>query len=137
MRTTHLLYRHGFRSSPMSTKAQKMAVIMQQRYPAVQWWCPQLPPSPRAAMQLVMNGVASWQREAGFEGLAVVGSSLGGFYATAVAERLGCKAVLLNPAVEPAQVLARKIAFILNPVSLTSCAPCMPGRCMPQKITWR
>ena len=109
MRTTHLLYLHGFRSSPMSTKAQKMAVIMQQRYPAVQWWCPQLPPSPRAAMQLVMNGVACWQREAGFDGLAVVGSSLGGFYATAVAERLGCKAVLLNPAVEPARDLSPHI----------------------------
>ena len=41
--------------------------------------------------------------------MAVVGSSLGGFYATAVAERLGCRAVLLNPAVEPARDLSRHI----------------------------
>lgn len=86
-----------------------MAAIVQQRHPAVHWWCPQLPPSPRLAMRQIMDGVAHWSREAGFEGLAVMGSSLGGFYATAVAERLGCKAVLLNPAVDPARDLSHHI----------------------------
>jgi uncharacterized protein len=109
MRTTHLLYLHGFRSSPHSTKAQKMATIVRQRFPDVRWWCPQLPPSPAAALQSLMDGIATWPQEAGFESLAVIGSSLGGFYATAVAERLGCKAVLLNPAVDPARDLARYI----------------------------
>jgi uncharacterized protein len=33
--------------------------------------------------------------------LTLVGSSLGGFYATVMAERLGCRAALLNPAVHP------------------------------------
>jgi predicted esterase YcpF (UPF0227 family) len=41
--------------------------------------------------------------------MAVVGSSLGGFYATALAERTGCRAVLLNPAVAPARDLARHV----------------------------
>jgi predicted esterase YcpF (UPF0227 family) len=41
--------------------------------------------------------------------MAVVGSSLGGFYATWVAEETGCRAVLLNPAVHPARDLARYI----------------------------
>lgn len=41
--------------------------------------------------------------------MAVIGSSLGGFYATVVAERTGCPAVLLNPAVEPARDLAAHI----------------------------
>lgn len=109
MRTTHLLYLHGFRSSPQSMKAQKMAAIVRQRHPAVHWWCPQLPPSPEAALRGVMDEIAGWPRQAGFQNLAVVGSSLGGFYATAVAERTGCKAVLLNPAVEPARDLARYI----------------------------
>jgi len=109
MRTTHLLYLHGFRSSPQSMKAQKMAAIVRQRHPAVRWWCPQLPPSPAAALRGVMDTIAGWPLEAGFESLAVVGSSLGGFYATAVAERTGCKAVLLNPAVEPARDLAHYI----------------------------
>jgi len=109
MPTTHLLYLHGFRSSPQSAKAKKMAAIVRQRHPSVRWWCPQLPPSPREALQAIMDGIAGWPREAGFESLAVVGSSLGGFYATAVAERTGCKAVLLNPAVDPARDLGSYI----------------------------
>jgi predicted esterase YcpF (UPF0227 family) len=102
---THLLYLHGFRSSPQSFKAQRMAARVKARHPAVTWWCPQLPPSPKAAMELVMQGIAGWPRDA----MAVVGSSLGGFYATHVAETFGCKAVLLNPAVHPARDLAKYI----------------------------
>ena len=37
--------------------------------------------------------------------LALAGSSLGGFYATYLAHRLGCRAALLNPAVNPARDL--------------------------------
>lgn len=82
-----------------------MAAALRKLHPAVQWWCPQLPPSPRLAMQQVMAGIAGWPQQAGFGSLAVVGSSLGGFYATAVAERCACRAVLLNPAVNPARDL--------------------------------
>ena len=56
-------------------------------------------------MTLVLDGVAQWPQNR----MAVVGSSLGGFYATQVAERTGCRAVLINPAVEPARDLARYI----------------------------
>ena len=86
-----------------------MAAIVQQDYPGVTWWCPQLPPSPRQAMQEVIARIASWQNEKGFQSMAVMGSSLGGFYATWVAEKFGCRAVLLNPAVEPARDLKRYI----------------------------
>ena len=79
-----------------------MAARVAASHPAVTWWCPQLPPSPTAAMRLIEAGVADWPAGT----MAVMGSSLGGFYATAVAERHGCKAVLLNPAVEPARDLA-------------------------------
>lgn len=102
MPITHLLYLHGFRSSPQSTKARKFAARMRERHPQVTWWCPQLPPSPRAAMTMVMQGVSQWPHGA----MAVVGSSLGGFYATFVAEATGCRAVLLNPAIDPARDLA-------------------------------
>ena len=105
MTVTHLLYLHGFRSSPRSFKAQRMAARIAQRHPSVTWWCPQLPPSPRAAIAQLRAGIAGWPRER----MAVVGSSLGGFYATWVAEETGCKAVLLNPAVDPARDLARHI----------------------------
>jgi hypothetical protein len=102
---THLLYLHGFRSSPQSTKARMMAATMADQHPEIIWWCPQLPPSPKEAMQMVMDGIADWPRDS----MAVVGSSLGGFYATHVAEQTGCNAVLLNPAVNPARDLAKYI----------------------------
>ena len=105
MTTTHLLYLHGFRSSPLSTKARLMAAYVTQHHPAVQWWCPQLPPSPQAAMDFVAQGIAAWPQAS----MAVVGSSLGGFYASWVARHTGCASVLLNPAVDPARDLARHI----------------------------
>ncbi len=102
---THLLYLHGFRSSPQSAKSRMTAAWMQEHRPDVHWWCPQLPPSPHEAMQNIFDRIASWP--AG--NMAVIGSSLGGFYATAVAERIGCRAVLLNPAVNPARDLRKHI----------------------------
>ena len=105
MPTTHLLYLHGFRSSPQSTKAQMMAARVQADHKNVRWWCPQLPPSPREAMALIQRGTADWPADQ----MAVVGSSLGGFYATALAQQRGCRAVVLNPAVDPARDLAAHI----------------------------
>lgn len=111
---THLLYLHGFRSSPQSMKAVKMARWVADHHPSVCFWCPQLPPSPREAMALVSEGVAAWPLGPGHAGaMAVMGSSLGGFYATWVAERLAPAAnapvVLINPAVDPAHDLAQYI----------------------------
>jgi predicted esterase YcpF (UPF0227 family) len=103
--TTHLLYLHGFRSSPNSSKSVQVARRMQAQHPGVVWWCPQLPPSPRQALGDVMQGIAGWPREA----MGVIGSSLGGFYATCVAEATGCRAVVLNPSVHPARDLAASI----------------------------
>lgn len=105
MVTTHLLYLHGFRSSPQSAKARQMAAHVALQHPAVTFWCPQLPPSPRAAMALVSEGIARWPRGA----MAVIGSSLGGFYASWVAQQTRAPSVLLNPAVHPARDLARHI----------------------------
>lgn len=105
MAITHLLYLHGFRSSPLSAKAQRLAAWVQQHQPSVTWWCPQLPASPQAAAALITQGLRDWPRA----NMAVVGSSLGGFYATWVGARWGCKTVLLNPAVDPARDLAAHI----------------------------
>ena len=86
-----------------------MAGIIQRDYPHVTWWCPQLPASPQQAMQEIMATISQWPADEGFQSMAVIGSSLGGFYATWVAEKTGCKAVLLNPAVDPARDLASYI----------------------------
>jgi hypothetical protein len=102
---SHLLYLHGFRSSPQSTKARQVAAWVAQHRPDLHWWCPQLPASPKQAMAMLDDGTAAWPRDQ----MAVIGSSLGGFYATVLAERVGCPAVLLNPAVAPARDLAQYI----------------------------
>jgi uncharacterized protein len=103
--TTHLLYLHGFRSSPQSTKAQLLGQRVQSQHPGVHWWCPALPASPRAALELLVDGVADWPRER----MVIVGSSLGGFYARVLSHRLGCRSALINPAAHPARDLQRHI----------------------------
>jgi predicted esterase YcpF (UPF0227 family) len=102
---THLLYLHGFRSSPQSFKARWMADWVAANRPDVAWACPQLSPSPAAALEQLRLLVAGWPVAT----MGIIGSSLGGFYATVLAESLGCRAVLLNPAVDPARDLAAHI----------------------------
>ena len=98
---THLLYLHGFRSSPHSFKARMLAAWLAAHRPDIVWWCSQLPPSPREAIALAEQGTAGWPRAS----MAVLGSSLGGFYATVLAERWNCPAGVMNPAVNPARDL--------------------------------
>ena len=98
-RRGRLIYLHGFRSSPQSFKARLLAERMQVMGRQGEFICPQLPPSPRAAMELVLGQIAPTRQD------TLVGSSLGGLYATWLAERVGCRAVLLNPAVQPARDL--------------------------------
>lgn len=92
-----LLYLHGFRSSPRSFKARVVGARMAALGRAEELICPHLPASPKAAMALADILTSRYPAEQ----LAIVGSSLGGFYATWLAERIGCRAVLLNPAVDP------------------------------------
>lgn len=103
---THILYLHGFRSSPKSFKAQMLAShIADLKSQPVTWVCPQLPPSPAQTFAELQTLTANWPRDT----MAVIGSSLGGFYATVLAERLGCRAAAINPAVDPARDLAQYI----------------------------
>ena len=57
---THLLYLHGFRSSPQSTKARRMAAWVAEHRPEVTWHCPQLPASPREAVAQQLAHVHDW-----------------------------------------------------------------------------
>ncbi|OYD54805.1 esterase [Thauera propionica] len=92
-----IIYLHGFRSAPASIKAEALRARMIDRGLADRFWCEQLPVSPRAAIELAETEIA----RARAAGLAptVVGSSLGGYYATWLAERHDLRAVLVNPAV--------------------------------------
>lgn len=101
-----ILYLHGFRSSPLSFKARVVAGRMAALGRAAELVCPQLPASPKLAMELAL-GLAAGKPE--HEELAIIGSSLGGFYATWLAERLDCRAVLINPAVDPLRNLEQHV----------------------------
>lgn len=102
---THVLYLHGFRSSPLSAKARFLAAWFAQHRPDVHWCCPQLPASPHQSAHLIEQLVVDWP----LHRMLVIGSSLGGFYATWLAAQNGCRALLLNPAVHPARDLANYI----------------------------
>jgi uncharacterized protein len=96
-----ILYLHGFRSSPQSFKARLMRARLEELGRIDEWLCPMLPVSPFEAIALAEALAAKAQGE-----ITLVGSSLGGFYATWLAEKHGWRAVLLNPAVVPQKDLS-------------------------------
>ncbi len=100
-----ILYLHGFRSSPLSMKARLMAERMDALGLSAQWLCPQLPASPKQAIALALTLAGTVPAGE----LCIVGSSLGGYYATWLAERLACRAVLLNPAIVPLKDLDKHV----------------------------
>ena len=94
-----ILYLHGFRSSPQSFKARLLGQRLRELGMEHLYRCPQLPASPHAAAELAL--ALAKEMTADGSTLSLVGSSLGGYYANWLAEQLGCRAVLLNPAVQP------------------------------------
>jgi uncharacterized protein len=92
-----LIYIHGFNSSPASVKAGMLRAALAQRGAEDSFRCPALPYRPTQAMALLES-----QLQGGDPASAtLVGSSLGGFYATYLVEKYACKGVLLNPAITP------------------------------------
>ena len=89
-----LIYIHGFNSSSQSGKARDMAAWMADRGLADAFACPDLPHRPAAAIDLLEGLIGQSQGPA-----KLLGSSLGGFYATYLAEKHGLKAILVNPCV--------------------------------------
>lgn len=99
-----LIYIHGFNSSPASFKARLVERRLQEEGRGAEYRCPALPPSPHAAMELLTSIVHSAKTPP-----ALIGSSLGGFYATWLAERFELAAVLVNPAVRPYELLQQYV----------------------------
>jgi len=90
-----IVYLHGFNSSPASGKARQLGEYMAGIGQLANYYCPALPNSPREAIIKIESTLARSQPAT----VTLVGSSLGGFYATWLAEKHGWKAVLVNPAV--------------------------------------
>lgn len=105
-----ILYLHGFNSAPQSHKAQALKRYLEARGLGARFVCPQLPDRPSATIALLERELAA--RAPGAPTL--VGSSLGGFYATYLAEKHALRAVLLNPAVAPQLDLERYLGIQHN-----------------------
>ncbi len=98
-----LLYIHGFLSSPMSAKAQSMQQWLKLHRPDIAYYCPQLPPYPKPCATILgalISAITSDNGDKPMLPIYVMGSSLGGFWATWLAECYRLQAVLINPAVD-------------------------------------
>lgn len=96
-----LYYLHGFNSSPASWKAQALGRFLRERQLPVEYRVPRLPFVPDEVIALLEQELAGLSDRQ----VALLGSSMGGFYATCMAERFGLDAVLINPAVHPHELL--------------------------------
>ena len=92
-----ILYLHGFNSSPQSAKAQYLKHYLEERDRGSEFLCPQLPDRPSQAIAVAEAEMERLPQKK----MTLVGSSLGGFYATWLAEKHGLRAVLINPAIDP------------------------------------
>jgi len=105
-----IVYLHGFISSPQSKKAVMLGDYLRQCVSGLDYVVPEMHHRPRRAIAEVEDtcrGIAP-------DDLTLIGSSLGGFYATVIAERLGCRAALLNPAVHPQRHFTRYLGTQKN-----------------------
>lgn len=110
-----IVYLHGFASSPASAKACLLTAAVAALPPPLRprLHVPMLQFAPREAVAQV----AAWVRREVAEPastLTFVGSSLGGYYATYLAEATGARAVLVNPAVRPYADLADYVGTQTN-----------------------
>lgn len=110
MTSQHIVYLHGFASSSQSEKALLVRDYFQQQLPQHRLSVPDLPYTPAEAWQELQQLCADQPPQ------LVIGSSLGGFLATALAEQFGCRAVLINPAVRPHLLLQQHLGRYYHPV---------------------
>ncbi|HWV15856.1 MAG TPA: YqiA/YcfP family alpha/beta fold hydrolase [Cellvibrio sp.] len=92
-----LIYIHGFLSSPLSFKACQVQQWLAANHPEITYHCPQLTPYPEQTRAQLESLVESLLPQAVY----LMGSSLGGYWATWLVEKYNLRAILINPAVRP------------------------------------
>jgi predicted esterase YcpF (UPF0227 family) len=109
----NVLFIHGFNSSPLSAKAQLTKNYLAQHFPDVKFYCPQVATTPKVAIaQLEQYFI---DNNSPIDTWALIGSSLGGYFSTYLSEVYGVKAVLINPAIKPYELLTDYIGEQVNP----------------------
>jgi predicted esterase YcpF (UPF0227 family) len=108
----NLLYLHGFNSSPRAAKAALIAHYISANNLPIAFHTPWMPSQPRHAANTLDQLVGALG-----EPLALVGSSLGGFYAAWLAQRYGLRAVLINPSAYPFRRMQQYLGSNENPYS--------------------
>jgi predicted esterase YcpF (UPF0227 family) len=117
MGKTKLIYLHGFNSSPDSYKARVLSEHLRRKLAVDEnslkllLEIPEIPPAPVDAAEMLVRCVEAAQKK---HTVALAGSSLGGFYATWLAEMYGTRAVLINPAVRPYDLLGKYLGENIN-----------------------
>lgn len=116
--TAAIIYLHGFLSSPASAKARSMGAYLaaQAQAPALAYSVPALPEEPAQALAAADAAICEL-RAAGATSIGLIGSSMGGFYATVLAQRYGLRAVLVNPSVAPQRRIQLFFGEQQNPYS--------------------
>ena len=112
MKPSLLLYIHGFNSSPLSHKANVMQQYCAQHRPDIKVLVPQLPCFPQQAAGYLLSLVKQYQHE---YQIGLVGSSLGGYMSTWLNHQFGFKAVVVNPAIKPYELLQDYLGEQENP----------------------
>ncbi len=110
----HILYLHGFLSSPQSVKAQATKAYFEQHHKNITLHVPALsnyPSEVEAQLLALIEGTPALIEN----GLRLIGSSMGGYLSTFLLEKFGGKAVLINPAVQPYELLQHFIGTHQNP----------------------
>ncbi len=107
-----LVYLHGFNSSAASAKACQLGAYLAVARPDIQYRVPTLPDTPTAAWHMICSLLETLTAQGP---CGLIGSSLGGFWATCAAERFHLPAVLVNPAVHPQQLLQHYLGEQINP----------------------
>ena len=105
-----ILFIHGFTSSSRSRKAQVLKEWLAEQGREEEWVCPDLSIDPTEAMTHLSDIIEKSAQQEG-QSVKLVGSSLGGFYATLLSAKYDLKAVLINPAVNAGLSLRRGIGF--------------------------
>jgi predicted esterase YcpF (UPF0227 family) len=108
-----LVYLHGFNSSPSARKAGLVGSYIGRQQIAADFFHPSIPDTPDEAVIFLEN----LMRRFSGRRVALIGSSLGGFYATWLGEKYGLDVVLVNPAVRPHELLCQYLGTNQNPYS--------------------